>query len=665
MKKQLLAALTGAALLLSVGCTTKKNFQSYAEYPVPAEGYSEMTYTPEQTLFNLWAPTAYEVRLSLYSEGLGGEPQEVHNLKAGKGGLWKTTLKGDKQGLFYTFAVRIGEQWLPECAGIDAKAVGVNGQRGAIIDLTTTNPEGWAEDRRPELKGFQDVILYEMHHRDFSSHPSSGIENGGKFLALTENGAKNPKGEMTGIDHLKELGVTHVHLLPSYDYGSVDETKLEEGKYNWGYDPVNYNVPDGGYSTNPFDPACRIREFKQMVQALHKAGIRVVLDVVYNHTFSIDGSNFERTVPGYFFRQREDGSYADASGCGNETASDREMMRRYMIESVKYWATEYHLDGFRFDLMGIHDAETMRQIRAALDEIDPTILIYGEGWAAQSPQLPAEELAMKANMKNIPGIAAFSDELRDALRGPFHSNEQGAFLAGLQDMEESVKFGIAGAISHPQVDMSKVNYVKQEWAAEPTQMISYVSCHDDMCLVDRLKTTMPGINKKRLVRLDKLAQTAVLTSQGIPFIFTGEEVLRDKKGVHNSYQSPDEINAIDWTLKSENRDLFDYYKGLIALRKAHPAFRLGKAELVREHLEFLPVEGSNVVAYRLKGNAGGDSWKEIIVVLNAREKAAEVSVPEGEYTAVCYDGKLNPDGLKHFSGKTVSVPAESALILHN
>ncbi|MBE6196592.1 MAG: type I pullulanase [Rikenellaceae bacterium] len=664
MKKQLLTALTGAAVLLSVGCTKTKNFASYADYPTPAEHYLEMNYSPEKTDFALWAPTADEVRLSLYTEGLGGEAQEIYNLKEGKGGLWKCTVKGDKQGLFYTFAVRIGEKWMEECAGIDAKAVGVNGQRGAILDLDTTDPEGWAEDKRPALERLADAIIYEMHHRDFSIHATSGVKNGGKFLALTEEGTRNPKGELTGIDHLKELGITHVHILPSYDYGSVDETNLAAGKYNWGYDPVNYNVPDGGYSTNPFDPACRIREFKQMVQALHKAGIRVVLDVVYNHTFSIDGSNFERTVPGYFFRQREDGSYADASGCGNETASDREMMRRYMVESVKYWIEEYHLDGFRFDLMGIHDAETMRQIRAAADEIDPSILIYGEGWAAQAPQLPAEELAMKANMHTIEGVAAFSDELRDALRGPFHSNEQGAFLAGLENMEESIKFGIVGAIAHPQVDMQQVNYVKEPWAKEPTQMISYVSCHDDMCLVDRLKTTLPGIDKKRLVRLDKLAQTAVFTSQGIPFIFTGEEVMRDKKGVHNSYQSPDEINAIDWMLKSENRDLFDYYKGLVALRKAHPAFRLGKAELVREHLEFLPVEGSNLVAFRLKNNAGGDAWSEIVVVLNARQKTAEVELPEGNYTAVCYDGKIDLNGLKNFSGKRVKVSAESAVILH-
>ncbi len=664
MKKQILTALTGVAVLLSIGCTKTKNFASYAAYPTPAEHYLEMSYSPEKTDFALWAPTADEVRLSLYTEGLGGEAQEVYNLKEGKGGLWKCSVKGDKQGLFYTFTVRIGDKWMEECAGIDAKAVGVNGRRGAILDLETTDPEGWAEDQRPALDRLADAIIYEMHHRDFSIHATSGVEHGGKFLALTEEGTRNPKGETTGIDHLKELGVTHVHILPSYDYGSVDETNLAEGKYNWGYDPVNYNVPDGGYSTDPFDPACRIREFKQMVQALHKAGIRVVLDVVYNHTFSIDGSNFERTVPGYFFRQREDGSYADASGCGNETASDREMMRRYMVESVKYWIEEYHLDGFRFDLMGIHDAETMRHIRAAADQIDPSILIYGEGWAAQAPQLPAEELAMKANMHTIEGIAAFSDELRDALRGPFHTNEQGAFLAGLEKMEESIKFGIVGAIAHPQVDMQQVNYVKEPWAKEPTQMISYVSCHDDMCLVDRLKTTLPGIDKKRLVRLDKLAQTAVFTSQGIPFIFTGEEVMRDKKGVHNSYQSPDEINAIDWTLKSENRDLFDYYKGLVALRKAHPAFRLGKAELVREHLEFLPVEGSNLVAFRLKDNAGGDAWSEIIVVLNARQKGAEVEIPEGSYTAVCYDGKIDLEGLKTIRGKKVKVPAESAVILH-
>ena len=503
-----------------------------------------------------------------------------------------------------------------------------------------------------------------MHHRDFSVHPSSGIEHKGKFLAMTETGTKNPGGMATGIDHLKELGVTHVHILPSYDYASVDETRLDENKYNWGYDPLNYNVPEGSYSTDPYRPEVRIREFKQMVQALHKAGIRVVLDVVYNHTFNTAESNFERTVPGYFYRQRPDGTLADGSACGNETASNRPMMRKYMIESVLYWINEYHIDGFRFDLMGIHDIETMNEIRKAASAVDPTIFIYGEGWAASAPQMPEDSLAMKANTYKMPGIAAFSDEMRDALRGPFNNNEQGAFLAGLPGGEESIKFGIAGAVKHPQINNDSVNYSKAPWAGQPTQMISYVSCHDDMCLVDRLKASVPGITPEELVRLDKLAQTAVFTSQGVPFIYAGEEVLRDKKGVHNSYQSPDSINAIDWDRKTLNADAFAYYKGLIQLRRNHPAFRLGDAELVRKHLEFLPVEGTNLVAYRLKDHAGGDTWKDIIVVLNARREVASLSVPEGKYTVVCQNGLVNEKGLATIYGPSLKVAPQSAMIIY-
>ena len=453
--------------------------------------------------------------------------------------------------------------------------------------------------------------------------------------------------------------------MPSYDYASVDETKLNENKYNWGYDPLNYNVPDGSYSTDPYDPSARIREFKQMVQTLHKAGIRVILDVVYNHTFNIEGSNFERTAPGYFYRQKPDGTYADASACGNETASERPMMRKFMIESVLHWVNEYHIDGFRFDLMGIHDIETMNEIRRALTAVDPTIYIYGEGWAAQAPQLPQDSLAMKANTYRMPGIAAFSDELRDALRGPFSNNEQGAFLAGLPGNEESIKFGIVGAISHPQVNNDSVNYSQAPWAEQPTQMISYVSCHDDMCLVDRLKASVPGITSEELARLDKLAQTAVFTSQGVPFIQAGEEVMRDKKGVHNSYQSPDSVNAIDWSRKARHADVFAYYKGLIQLRKHHPAFRLGDADLVRQHLEFLPVEGSNLVAWRLKEHAGGDAWEDIIVILNSRREPTHMALPQaGVYTIVCKEGIINEQGLERVSGMEIIVPAQSAMILY-
>jgi len=623
-----------------------------------------MEYSPIETKFTLWAPTAEEVRVLLYDSGNEGSAYQTLSLEMGEDGIWNTSIKEDLKGKFYTFNVKVNGKWLGDTPGIMAKAVGVNGKRAAVIDLRSTDPEGWANDVRPLLKDYADIIVYEMHHRDFSLDSVSGIRNKGKFLALTELGTTTSQGEKTGIDHLKELGVTHVHILPSYDYASVDESKPDKAQYNWGYDPQNYNVPDGSYSTDPYKPDVRIKEFKQMVQALHKAGIRVVLDVVYNHTFNTEESNFERTVPGYFYRQTKDGKPANGSGCGNETASDRAMMRKYMVESVLYWINEYHIDGFRFDLMGIHDIETMNEIRKAATSVDPTIFIYGEGWAASAPQMAEDSLAMKANTYKMPGVAAFSDEMRDALRGPFNDNHQGAFLAGLPGGEESIKFGIVGAIRHPQVNNDSVNYSKAPWAEQPTQMISYVSCHDDMCLVDRLKASIPGITPVELAKLDKLAQTAVFTSQGVPFIYAGEEVMRDKKGVHNSFESPDSINAIDWRRKAEHADVFAYYKGLILLRKKHPAFRMGDADLVRKHLEFLPVDGSNVVVYRLKENANGDAWGDIIVVLNARKEPAKLTVPEGKYTVVCKDGFINEQGLGTLYGPEVVVPAQSALIMY-
>ena len=658
-------ALIGVAAATIVSCSpAKKEYASYELYPVRSDDLTEMEYTPEVTSFTLWAPTADEVRLMLFDTGDGGHAYETVSMMADKEGTWTAKVEKDLIGKFYTFNVKIKDKWLGDTPGINAKSVGVNGKRAAIIDMSATDPEGWAADKRPALASPVDAIIYEMHHRDFSIDPSSGIQHKGKFLALTEEGTLSPEQLATGIDHMKELGVTHVHLLPSYDYASVDEARLDENKYNWGYDPQDYNVPDGSYSTDPYDPAVRIKEFKQMVQALHKAGIRVVLDVVYNHTFNTAESNFERTVPGYFYRQMPDGSFADASACGNETASNRPMMRKYMIESVLHWLNEYHLDGFRFDLMGIHDIATMNEIRKAVTAVDPSIIIYGEGWAAKAPQMPEDSLAMKANTYRMPGIAAFSDEMRDGLRGPFNDNHQGAFLAGVPGGEESIKFGIVGAVKHPQVDNDLVNYSKASWAEQPTQMVSYVSCHDDMCLVDRLNASVPGITPQELIKLGKLAQTAVFTSQGIPFIYAGEEVMRDKKGVHNSYQSPDSINAIDWKRKAEHADVFAYYKGLIQLRKNHPAFRMGDADLVRKHLEFLPVEGSNLIAYRLKEHANSDTWEDIIVALNSRKEPAKLTVPEGKYTVVCKDGFISEKGLGTLYGSEMIVPAQSALIIY-
>lgn len=649
----------------TISCqSVKKEYTSFEEYPIPEGKLVEMEYSPIETKFTLWAPTAEEVRVLLYDSGNEGSAYQTLSLEMGEDGIWNTSIKEDLKGKFYTFNVKVNGKWLGDTPGIMAKAVGVNGKRAAVIDLRSTDPEGWANDVRPLLKDYADIIVYEMHHRDFSLDSVSGIRNKGKFLALTELGTTTSQGEKTGIDHLKELGVTHVHILPSYDYASVDESKPDKAQYNWGYDPQNYNVPDGSYSTDPYKPDVRIKEFKQMVQALHKAGIRVVLDVVYNHTFNTEESNFERTVSGYFYRQTKDGKPANGSGCGNETASDRAMMRKYMVESVLYWINEYHIDGFRFDLMGIHDIETMNEIRAAVDKIDPSIFIYGEGWAASAPQLDQEELAMKANIYKMPRIAAFSDEMRDGLRGGWDDDRKGAFLIGQPGHEMSIKFGLVGAVKHPQVINDSVNYSKEPWALQPTQMISYVSCHDDMCLADRLKATMPDATDEERASLHKLAETFVFTSQGVPFIFAGDEMMRDKKGIHNSYNSPDSINTIDWRNKTIHHDVFDYVRELITLRKNHPAFRMGDADKVRQYMEFLPVEGSNLVAFILKDNANGDSWKNIIVAFNSRKEPAKLSIPAGRYTIVCKDGKIKQSGMGQVSGNEIIVPARSAMIIH-
>ena len=642
--------------------------------------FDEVSYTPRHTTFKLIAPdNAKQVVLNLYKGGdvaTDKKPLATKKMKHVGKNLWTTTVSGDLKGRFYTFNMGKGET-----PGVFAKAVGVNGKRGAIINMRSTDPEGWSNDHILSVEATPNssqitphsslltpnYTVYELHFRDFSiarninldpqefTVKRMGTKYPGKFLALTEPWA---------IDYLKDLGVGAVHILPSFDYASVDETKLDQPQYNWGYDPLNYNVPEGSYSTNPYDPATRIREFKEMVQALHKAGIRVILDVVYNHTFDLDNSNFQRTWPNAYYRFTKDGKPSDGSGCGNETASDKAVMRQFMLQSVKYWAEEYHIDGFRFDLMGVHDIETMNEIRKELTAINPNIFIYGEGWSAGQCAYPTEKLAVKANTSQMPGIAAFCDDLRDALRGPFSDDHKGAFLVGLAGSEESVKAGITGMTEHPQVDYTKVNYSKKPWATEPTQCINYVSCHDDMCLVDRLKASIPGITTDELIRLDELAQTVVFTSQGVPFMLSGEEMLRDKKGVHNSFNSPDSINELNWNNPLRYPQLFSYYKNLIALRNHHPAFRLGKRQLVQKHLEFLPSQDC-LVAYRLKDHAGGDAWKDIIVIFNANKEARQVTVPDGTYTVVCKNGKIDEGGLETVSGTQVTVNPQSALILHN
>ena len=622
MKKSIILMLSAAL----VACSVKQPKME-----------DECLYNPAKTQFAFWSNAAEQMEVLIYDEA-NSDQCSVVSLKKGDNDFWTASVKGDLAGKFYTVRSFQNGEWAPEAPGIFAKAVSVNGQRAAILDLNATNPEGWDADIRPAMPDMTDIVVYETHLRDFTMSPLSGVTNKGKFIGLTEEAPLN---------YLRELGITHLQILPMFDYGSIDETTLDQNRYNWGYDPVNYNAPDGGYSTDPYDPACRIREAKAMIQALHKAGIRVIMDVVYNHTYDVMGCALGRVVPKYFYRLNEDGSYANGSGCGNETASDHEMYRRFMVESVCYWAREYHIDGFRFDLMGIHDQETMRQIRAALDEIDPTILTYGEGWAAMSPAYPYDSLAMKQWTYKMPRVGAFSDDIRNALIGSPFDHERG-FASG---NPAGVKDVMRGLIACP------------EWSGEPMQHVSYITCHDNYCLRDRIAVSAPEETEETQLRMNKLAQTAVLVSQGMSFIYGGEELYRTKQGIDNSYQSPDSINTIPWENLDRYADLHDYYQAMIAIRRAHKGFRLGSAEAVQEHVEFLDADNDQVIVYRIKELEGIDTAKSLIVVLNGSEKAAQVEIPEGEYTLLAFNGEANVEGLSDLHESQALVAPYSATIL--
>lgn len=652
---------TAALAPMAFADTAMEN--SYLTWPAYDGDDLELKVDNSGTHFTLWSPKAEAVRVNIYDTDRNTPAVASYQMKKSDNGTWRVTVPEQLYGKFYTFNVTVGGKELAETPGVWAKAVGTNGHRAAIIDFAKTDPEGWATDKEPEIDNITDAVIYEMHHRDFSIDPSSGIVHKGKFLALTEPKTTSPEGEKTGIDHLKELGVTHVHILPSYDYNSVDEGNLQNNGYNWGYDPYNYNAPEGSYSTDPANPETRVREMKEMVKALHDAGIGVVMDVVYNHTANNDDSNFSLTAPGYYYRHRPDGSYSDASGCGNETASERQQMRDFIVNSVKYWADEYHIDGFRFDLMAIHDIETMNEVAAELKKINPSIFVYGEGWTAGDSPLPADRRALKENVNKMEGIAVFSDDIRDAVKGHYSNAEDRGFVTGKPGNEETIKIGIVASTNHPQVDYSKGNNSKFPYAGAPTQIINYVSCHDDLTLTDKLEKSMPGSTEPERQRAARLAQTIVFTSQGTPFMFAGEEVFRDKKGVHNSYKSPDSINAIDWNLKTKNKEQFEYYRNLIRLRKEHPAFRMTSADDVAKNIVFDNVKTPNVVSYSIRNNANGDVWKEIKLVFNGSEKEYTAKVPKGNWTVIAYDGELNPDGLSQLKGGKISVPPTSALIL--
>ena len=621
-------------------------------YAIPEKPIEEMSYTPERTTFEVWGPTAESAVVRLYD---GDSLAQEIAMTRGDSGLWRVTAEGDQRGRLYTFQLTVDGKTLKETAGIFAKAVGVNGDRGAIIDLRNTDPEGWSEDRAPEVKPSERVI-YEMHYRDMTSHASAGSKYPGKYLGMAERGTRSAEGLATGLDHIVELGVTHVHLLPTADFGSIDESKPSD-QYNWGYEPKNYSTPEGTYSTNAADPEARIRELKCLVKAMHDAGLCVVLDVVYNHTTSTENCGFELTVPGYFYRMREDGTFADGSGCGNETASDKPMMQKYIVESLEYWVKEYHIDGFRFDLMAIHDIETMNLIRKRLEALNPNILLYGEGWAASAPLYDESKLAFKRYTYQMPGVAAFSDDIRDALRGKLDLSA-GGFVHGVEGNKEALKFGIVAGVEHPEVDHAEA------WTIDPSQHVSYVSCHDDHNLRDRFEHISPEASEQELLKMVRLAQFGVFTSQGIPFIFCGEELFRSKHGEKNTYNMPDKYNAIDWSLKSRYNDLVEYYKGLIALRKAHPAFALESGDQVRKHLKFLECDNAAAVGFVLDELEGIDSAKRIVVLMNGSRESVEFAIPKGSYRWITDGERWTLDGGDAVeSNGTVTVAPISGVIL--
>ena len=651
--------------ILLVDMYGSDKFNNLYEY----SGELGAVYSKEKTKFILWAPTASEVSLILFDKNQ--DKDEKLLMTKGEKGIWYIEVDGDLHCQYYNYLVKV-DSMENEVVDPYAKAVGVNGLRSMVIDMERTNPEGWENDKKPKLERVIDSILYEAHIRDFSIDENSGVDEEfrGKYKGIWQDNTKVSNGKSkTCLSHIKDLGITTIHLLPTFDYATVDESKLDIPQYNWGYDPQNFSVPEGSYSLDPFKGEVRVAEFKEMVMKLHEAGIRVVMDVVYNHTFSSKDSNLNKAVPNYYYRQDGNGNFSNGSGCGNELASERVMVRRLIVDSILHWANEYHIDGFRFDLMGLEDIETIKEVREELDKIDKSIILYGEGWTGGWSPLPERDASLKHNTKKYGKmqIAMFNDNIRDGIKGHVFNTYEKGFVNDQEGFEETIKFGIVGATYHSQVKYHMVANSKEDWANEPYQTINYNSAHDNYTLWDKFIVTT-GETTENLVQMNKLSAAIIFTSQGIPFIQAGEEFARTKVNEdgslnENSYKSPDSVNKLDWKRREEFSDLVDYYKGLIKIRKEHKAFRMELNTEIQDNLTFLDANCSNVIMYNINGEGVNDSWKNILVIFNGKKHEVEVDLPGNDYVVVVNEEKAGIEKLTEVKDYKVKVPAKSCYVL--
>ncbi len=629
-----------------------------AEYTYSGDDLGAI-WTSEKTAFRVWAPTALSVKVNLYASGTEGTDDLLEQLEmtADVNGTWVAEKEGDLNGTYYTYSVEVGGV-VNEACDPYARTTGVNGKRAMVIDLASTNPEGWDTDADPNAgKTYNDAIIYELHVRDLSSDESAGISNIGKFLGLIETGTKTASGIATGLDHIKELGITHLHLLPVYDYGSVDETKLDTAQFNWGYDPVNYNVPEGSYSTDPYNGEVRVKEMKQMVKTLHDNGISVVMDVVYNHVYNAGEFCFNNIVPMYFTRVSDTGRFSNGSGCGNDTASERSMVKKYIVDSVKYWADEYHIDGFRFDLVGLLDTETINEIVTEVHKNHPDVIFYGEGWE-MSTELTKEgyKMATQQNSENTPGFAYFSDTMRDMLKGNVFNNTEAGYVSGATNKEATLELCFMGDAP--------------VWCVSPAQAVNYASCHDNMTLMDRITNSTPNHTVEERIKMNNLAAAIYMTAEGIPFMQAGEEMLRTKVKEdgsfdENSYSSSDEINSLKWydLDKEEYMDVFNYYKGLIAFRKAHPALRMTTQADIKENMVAVDGLDKNVVAFEIAGGANGDEADGMFIIFNANNAETTVSLPTGAWDVYINGEQAGTEVIETITSKNVTVSPISAMVL--